>query len=131
MNQFEWNARVYYEDTDAGGVVYHARYLAFYERARTEMLRQINISQHALLKENIAFFVKKMDINYHFAAKLDDMLTIHSKIEQVKKASIMFSQNIYNQKLQLISSANVIIACVDIIKMKPCALPKSLVAEFI
>jgi acyl-CoA thioester hydrolase, YbgC/YbaW family len=57
MKQFNWNARVYYEDTDAGGVVYHARYLAFYERARTEMLRQLDIKQQTLLQEGIAFVV--------------------------------------------------------------------------
>ncbi|KFA59714.1 tol-pal system-associated acyl-CoA thioesterase [Gilliamella sp. wkB18] len=131
MKQFNWNARVYYEDTDAGGVVYHARYLAFFERARTEMLRHLGISQYKLLQESIAFVVKKMDINYNFPARLDDMLTINSKVEKIGKASIIFKQTITNQNQQYISEANVIIACVDTIKMKPCALPKSLVLEFI
>ena len=131
MKQFNWNARVYYEDTDAGGVVYHARYLAFYERARTEMLRQLNISQQTLLQEGIAFVVKKMDISYDFPARLDDMLTISTKVEQIRKASIIFKQTILNQNKQIISSADVVIACVNMTKMKPCALPKSLVLEFI
>lgn len=131
MKQFNWNARVYYEDTDAGGVVYHARYLAFFERARTEMLRQLDISQQKLLQEGIAFVVKKMDISYLFPARLDDMLTISSSIEQVRKASIIFKQTIFNQNKQVISSADVIIACVDMTKMKPCGLPKLLVSEFI
>ena len=131
MKQFNWNARVYYEDTDAGGVVYHARYLAFYERARTEMLRQLNISQQTLLQEGIAFVVKKMDISYDFPARLDDMLTISTQVEQIRKASIIFKQTILNQNKQIISNADVIIACVNITKMKPCALPKLLVLEFI
>ncbi|MWN04876.1 acyl-CoA thioester hydrolase [Gilliamella bombicola] len=131
MRQFNWNARVYYEDTDAGGVVYHARYLAFYERARTEILRQLGISQQTLLQEGIAFVVKKMDISYQFPARLDDMLTISSEVEQVRKASIIFKQTIFNQNKQIISTASVLIACVDIIKMKPCGLPKLLVLEFI
>ena len=131
MKQFNWNARVYYEDTDAGGVVYHARYLAFYERARTEMLRQLNISQQTLLQEGIAFVVKKMDISYDFPARLDDMLTISTKIEQIRKASIIFKQTILNQNKQIISSADVVIACVNMTKMKPCALPKSLFLELI
>lgn len=131
MKEFNWNARVYYEDTDAGGVVYHARYLAFYERARTEMLRDLGISQHKLLQENIAFVVKKMDINYHLPARLDDLLTVTCKVDQIRKASIFFKQTIINQDKQIVSSANVIIACVDISKMKPCGLPKSLVLEFI
>lgn len=131
MKEFNWSARVYYEDTDAGGVVYHARYLAFYERARTELLRQLGISQHKLLQESIAFVVKKMDISYHFPARLDDLLTINSKVDQIRKASIIFKQTIINENNQVISSVDVIIACVDITKMKPCGLPKSLVLEFI
>ena len=131
MKQFNWNARVYYEDTDAGGVVYHARYLAFYERARTEMLRQLDINQQKLLQEGIAFVVKKMDISYDFPARLDDMLTISTQVEQIRKASIIFKQTILNQNKQIISNADVIIACVNITKMKPCALPKLLVLEFI
>ena len=131
MKQFNWNARVYYEDTDAGGVVYHARYLAFFERARTEMLRQLDISQQKLLQEGIAFVVKKMDISYDFPARLDDMLTISTQVEQIRKASIIFKQTILNQNKQIISNADVIIACVNITKMKPCALPKLLVLEFI
>ncbi|WP_141674984.1 tol-pal system-associated acyl-CoA thioesterase [Gilliamella sp. Bif1-4] len=131
MKQFNWNARVYYEDTDAGGVVYHARYLAFFERARTEILRQLGISQQTLLQENIAFVVKKMDIIYHFPARLDDMLTISTKVDQTRKASIIFKQTIVNQNERVISTADVLIACVDIAKMKPCGLPKLLVLEFI
>ena len=131
MKQFDWNARVYYEDTNAGGVVYHARYLAFFERARTEMLRAIGISQQKLLQEGIAFVVKKLDISYDFPARLDDMLTISSKVELIRKASIIFKQTIFNQNKQAISTADVVIACVDMTKMKPCALPKSLVLEFI
>ena len=131
MKQFNWNARVYYEDTDAGGVVYHARYLAFFERARTEMLRQLDISQQTLLQEGIAFVVKKMDISYDFPARLDDMLSISTKIEQIRKASIIFKQTILNQNKQIISSADVVIACVNMTKMKPCALPKSLFLELI
>ena len=131
MKQFNWNARVYYEDTDAGGVVYHARYLAFFERARTEMLRQLDISQQKLLQEGIAFVVKKMDISYDFPARLDDMLSISTKIEQIRKASIIFKQTILNQNKQIISNADVVIACVNMTKMKPCALPKSLFLELI
>ncbi|MDF7667150.1 tol-pal system-associated acyl-CoA thioesterase [Orbaceae bacterium ESL0727] len=131
MKEFDWYTRVYYEDTDAGGVVYHARYLHFYERARTEMLRQFNISQQKLLQEGIAFVVKKMDISYHFPAQLDDQLNIHCKVKEIRKASIIFQQTIFNQNQQLINSANVMIACVNMTKMKPCGLPKLLVSEFI
>ena len=65
---FRWPVRVYYEDTDAGGVVYHASYVAFYERARTEMLRHHHFSQQALMAERIAFVVRKMTVEYYAPA---------------------------------------------------------------
>ncbi|WP_392565715.1 tol-pal system-associated acyl-CoA thioesterase [Utexia brackfieldae] len=130
MKEFSWQARVYYEDTDAGGVVYHARYVAFYERARTEMLRYSGISQDNLLKENIAFVVKQMTIDYVSAARLDDLLTIESSIAQVRNASLTFNQTICDQNQRLISRATVLIACVNTTKMKPIALPKNMMMEF-
>lgn len=72
-----------------------------------------------------------MDISYDFPARLDDMLTISTQVEQIRKASIIFKQTILNQNKQIISNADVIIACVNMTKMKPCALPKLLVLEFI
>jgi acyl-CoA thioester hydrolase len=73
---FRWPVRVYYEDTDAGGVVYHASYVAFYERARTEMLRHHHFSQQVLLAERVAFVVRKMTLEYFAPARLDDMLEV-------------------------------------------------------
>lgn len=131
MKDFKWQARVYYEDTDAGGVVYHARYLAFYERARTEMLRHCNIQQEALLSQNIAFVVKQMTIDYITAARLDDLLTIECQVDSIRRASLSFKQKITDQSGNVISRADVLIACVDISKMKPIALPQTIVAEFI
>jgi acyl-CoA thioester hydrolase len=77
---FRWPVRVYYEDTDAGGVVYHASYVAFYERARTEMLRHHHFSQQVLLAERVAFVVRKMTLEYFAPARLDDMLEIQTEI---------------------------------------------------
>ena len=77
---FTFPVRVYYEDTDAGGVVYHARYLHFFERARTEYLRTLNFSQQSLLQEQqLAFVVKTMSIDYCIPAKLDDILLLKRK----------------------------------------------------
>lgn len=128
---FNWQARVYYEDTDAGGVVYHGRYLAFLERARTEMLRYYQIEQSVLLEQNIAFVVKSMNIDYIFPARLDDLLTVTNKVISVRQASMVFEQHIYNQNQQRICQAEVLIACVDVAKMKPRSLPQSIVSEFI
>lgn len=123
MNTFQFPVRVYYEDTDAGGVVYHARYLHFFERARTEFLRTLNFSQNQLLHEqNIAFVVKSMNIDYRFPACLDDALIVESEVVEVKGATILFSQILKRDELVL-TTATVKVACVDLGKMKPAALP--------
>ncbi|AHG21630.1 acyl-CoA thioesterase [Chania multitudinisentens RB-25] len=127
---FRWPVRVYYEDTDAGGVVYHARYVAFYERARTEMLRQHNFHQQQLLSEHVAFAVRRMTVDYLLPARLDDLLEVQSEITSMRGASLTFAQRIVNSSGTLLSEADVLIACIDPHQMKPIALPKSIVAEF-
>ena len=105
--------RVYYEDTDAGGVVYHARYLAFAERGRTEMLRTAGIEHVKLLSEGgTAFAVVALNINYKAPAKLDDMLTVKSKITKVGGASMEMQQDIYNGD-KLLTELKVTLVCVD------------------
>nr|WP_207627104.1 tol-pal system-associated acyl-CoA thioesterase [Photorhabdus tasmaniensis] len=127
---FRWPVRVYYEDTDAGGVVYNARYVAFYERARTEMLRQHGIHQQHLLDEQIAFVVRRIVVDYRAPARLDDMLQVESEITDIRKASLTFIQRIVDVNGTILNSAEVLIACVNTSQMKPIALPKSIVAEF-
>ncbi|MFB9995555.1 tol-pal system-associated acyl-CoA thioesterase [Providencia rustigianii] len=127
---FRWPVRVYYEDTDAGGVVYHARYLAFFERARTEMLRNKGINQQSLLAENLGFVVKNMTIDFIKGARLDDLLEVETEIVEIKRASLKFQQRLVDSQGNLFCGATALIACVDISKMKPKALPESIVAEF-
>ncbi|MDU3346307.1 MAG: tol-pal system-associated acyl-CoA thioesterase [Klebsiella pneumoniae] len=115
---FRWPVRVYYEDTDAGGVVYHASYVAFYERARTEMLR------------HHAFVVRKMTLEYFAPARLDDMLEVQTEITSMRGTSLVFTQRIVNAENTVLNEAEVLIVCVDPLLMKPRALPKSIVAEF-
>lgn len=91
---FRWPVRVYYEDTDAGGVVYHASYVAFYERARTEMLRHHHFSQQALMAERVAFVVRKMTVEYYAPARLDDMLEIQTEITSMRGLALWFSRNV-------------------------------------
>lgn len=114
--------RVYYEDTDAGGVVYHSNYLNFFERARTEFLRQYHFSQQALFAQSLAFVVKKIEIDYKFPARLDDLLRVETTISTVKKATLVFEQHLWKDDVCL-SSAIVTVASVDLIKMKPIAIP--------
>ncbi|OOF69424.1 tol-pal system-associated acyl-CoA thioesterase [Rodentibacter caecimuris] len=121
--------RVYYEDTDAGGVVYHARYLHFFERARTEYLRTLNFSQQMLLERKIAFVVKSMGIDYLYPAKLDDYLIVNTKVTAVKGASIFFEQTLNRDSL-ILSKATVKVACVDLEKMKAIAIPEEVQAAF-
>ncbi|MCE2926059.1 MAG: tol-pal system-associated acyl-CoA thioesterase [Rickettsiales bacterium] len=94
--------RVYYEDTDAGGVVYYANYLKFAERARTEALRQAGLNQINLLeKEGIGFVVRHVSIDYLKPARLDDFLTVTTSLDEMGKASLMMSQIISCDKLEL------------------------------
>ncbi|WP_321146545.1 tol-pal system-associated acyl-CoA thioesterase [Providencia alcalifaciens] len=127
---FRWPVRVYYEDTDAGGVVYHARYLAFFERARTEMLRNKGINQQSLLAENLGFVVRSMTIDFIKGARLDDLLEVETEVVEIKSASLLFQQRLVDLQGNLLCGATALIACVDTSKMKPKALPKSIVAEF-
>ncbi|MGD9424134.1 tol-pal system-associated acyl-CoA thioesterase [Pantoea sp. NSTU24] len=127
---FRWPVRVYYEDTDAGGVVYHASYIAFYERARTEMLRQHHFSQQTLLEQQVAFVVRRMTVDYLAAARLDELLEIQSEVTSMTRATMTFTQRIVNTEGKVLNEAEVLIACINPHLMKPIALPKSIVAEF-
>lgn len=126
---YRWPVRVYYEDTDAGGVVYHANYLAFYECARTEMLRQHHFSKQALMAEQFALVVRKMTINYFAPARLDDLLDIQTEITSIRGASMVLTQRIVNADNTLINQAEVLIVCVNPLIIKPLELPSSIVAE--
>ena len=117
------NVRVYYEDTDAGGVVYHANYLKYAERSRTEMLRKYKIEQE-VLKNNysIRFIVKDLFIEYYKAAILDDYLTIKSLIIKISSAKIKMEQEIY-RKNTLLAKINITLGSINL-KGKPSRLPK-------
>lgn len=128
---FRFPVRVYYEDTDAGGVVYHARYLHFFERARTEYLRKQNFSQQVLLQEQqAAFVVKSMSIDYCVPAKLDDYLIVETEVTAIKGATILFEQRLMRETV-ILSKATVKVAYVDLGKMKPVAIPQAIKAAFL
>ena len=94
-NEFIHKVKVYYEDTDAGGVVYYSNYLKFLERARTEMINSIGLSNKKLLEEHkTLIIVKSCNIEYLSPSKLEDTLQIHSSIESFNKASFVIIQNI-------------------------------------
>lgn len=126
---YEWPIRVFYEDTDAGGVVYHARYVAFFERARTEILRDMGISQRELFSESVAFAVRSMNIDFHKPALLDDLLLVKTRIDKIRKASITFHQSLFDEKGELLCEATVLVASIDLVKMKARSLPSCLKLE--
>lgn len=126
---FEWPVRVYYEDTDAGGIVYHARYLYFLERCRTEWLRQIGFDQSVLKRDHLVFVIRDMAIKWHVPATLDDELNVKISVIKVKGASIMMEQSIVrqsNNKNVTLVTATVTIACLNTESMKPMAIPSEI-----
>jgi acyl-CoA thioester hydrolase len=126
---FSWPVRVYYEDTDAAGVVYYANYLRFCERARTEWLRDAGFSQQRMLSESgTAFVVRSLSADYHRPAVLDDALQVVSQIAHLGRASIDFTQRVMRGD-ELLFSARVCIACVDQARARPAALPAAVRAQ--
>lgn len=119
---FIWSVRVYYEDTDAGGIVYYANYLKFFERARTEWLRALDVDQHTLLAQHDTLFVvKSVSAEYHAPARLDDELKLTVSIEKLGRASIIFHQEAWCGE-QLLNTARVKVGCVDA-ALRPRAVP--------
>jgi acyl-CoA thioester hydrolase len=110
--------------------VYHSNYLKFFERARTELLRSVGVSQQTLLEQNIGFVVRHMDIDFLQGARLDDHLVVKSSIAEIKKASLTFCQEIVNPAGKSLCKSMVKVACIDNEKMRPIAIPQSIVMEF-
>ena len=122
--KFEWSARVYFEDTDSGGVVYHANYLKFMERARTEWLRTLGLDQTKLKQEDkLMFVVRKIDIQYKIPARFNDELLIQTDCVKTTDYSIMLKQNILRDN-QTITEGNVEIVCINSDLFKPVRIPK-------
>lgn len=123
---FSWQVRIYYEDTDAGGVVYHSNYLNFMERARTEWLRALGFEQTYLRDDlKVIFVVHSAQIAFKKSAKFNDLLTISSEIGKIGQGSLEFLQKIsVNQ--QLLVEATIKVACVDAGTFKSTAIPKEI-----
>ena len=126
--EFTWPVRVYYEDTDAGGVVYYANYLKFLERARTEYLRALGFEQDQLKQEyGIIFAVHSLSIKYQKPAVFNDALTVTAEIVERGNARLTFKQMITRDKDKTsICSAEVIIACLNADKFSPTRIPVQL-----
>jgi len=120
---FAWPIRVYYEDTDAGGIVYYANYLKFCERARTEWLRSLSIEQDVWLQQGIGFVVRKVELNLLSPARFNDQLEVSCVVDKVRKASVSFVQQVRRKNGDLLCEATVLAACVSLTTMQPIAMP--------
>jgi acyl-CoA thioester hydrolase len=127
-SDFNWTVRVYYEDTDAGGVVFYANYLKFFERARTEWLRASGVGQQKLSETQQAMFVvKSTAVDYHSPAKLDDELKLTVKVEKLGRASVQFLQEawrINTAEPQLLATGRIKVGCVDTRTFRPRPIPE-------
>ena len=125
-NIFSFPIRVYYEDTDAGGIVYYANYLKFAERARTEYLRYLGINQEEMLKQQgIGFVVKSCQITYHTPAKLDDCLNITCSVTEMRKVALTMKQQLYRKDV-LLAEIEVILAFLTLSTMRPTRIPEKI-----
>jgi len=128
--EFKWQVRVYYEDTDAGSVVFYANYLRYMERARTEWLRSFGFEHEQLINEhNLIFAVKNVTIDYKKPGRLDDLLTVTSTLLNHRGASITFQQFIKNEKGELLTQAEVKVACLNATTLKASPMPEALLME--
>jgi acyl-CoA thioester hydrolase len=133
---FMWPVRVYWEDTDAGGVVYYANYLKFLERARTEWLRALGVEQTPLKEQyGVLMVVARVEANYRRPARYGDELQVCCRVVEIGKASMSFEQRINrvgnrgDGEPELLFDAQVKVACIDAISFKPRALPDVVVGS--
>lgn len=128
----QYNYRVYYEHTDGGGVVYHSRYLNFFERARTDWLRDRDIIQSDLQKQhNMVYAVTKADITFKKPARMDDSLTVSCQLTKARRASVEFYQEMHNQDGVLLSTVVIKAACIKADTFSVMALPKHLKEDLV
>jgi acyl-CoA thioester hydrolase len=128
--EFLWSVRVYYEDTDAAGVVYHSNYLKYMERARTEWLRAAGYSQKDLARDaGIVFVVASMNMEFLSSARLDELLDVRTRLSAVNGPRLVFEQSIINGDGELKCRAGVNIVCVDAGTFRPRRIPDNIKAE--
>ena len=132
MTGFVWPVRVYFEDTDAAGVVFYANYLRFMERARTEWLRSLGFEQDRLMQDpGIIFAVRRAELRFHRPARFNDALLVDVKLGRVGGASLEFVQRVMrdDHDQELFCSARVNVACLNASTFRPCPLPELIAAE--
>ncbi|WP_300655269.1 tol-pal system-associated acyl-CoA thioesterase [Pseudomonas sp.] len=131
VQPFAYRCRVYFEDTDAGGIVYYVNYLKFMERARTERLRDLGFAQSTLAGEGLLFVVHSSEARYHAPARLDDELLVSAQVMELNRASLRFRQQVRRATDDaLLCEGQFLVACVRADNLKPRAIPEALRAAF-
>ncbi len=131
MSKYTHQFRVYYEDTDAGGVVYHANYLNFFERTRTEWLRSKGLQQSLMREQaNVILAIRKMDIEFIYPARLDDLLTVSTEVTSHSKVTMQVQQDMYVADV-LVAKAAVQIVSLNADKFKPMRFPTQYLEELL
>jgi len=126
---FTWPIRVYVEDTDAGGIVFYANYLKYFERARTEFIRAAGFEWRHGFADNISYVVHSLDIKYLKSARLDDSIRVTVELKKMGKTYLLFKQQVINEAGELLVEGNVKIACVHLETSKPRVLPAEMVEK--
>ncbi len=127
---FSTAIRVYFQDTDAGDVVYHGAYLNFFERARTEWLRHLGFEQPQLMRRfGVMFIVRSLEVKYMRPARLDDLIDVSVEVSRMGRAQVTLAQEVRNSKASLVR-ANVNLACVSTGDFRPQPLPEEIGAAF-
>ncbi|RRJ84175.1 tol-pal system-associated acyl-CoA thioesterase [Aestuariirhabdus litorea] len=129
---FVTHCRVYFEDTDAGGIVYYVNYLKFMERARTEYLRSLGYEQQRLFDEQLMFVVHSLNAGYRRPARLDDLLRLELVVSRAAKSYLLFQQRVLKDESgELLCEAQVKVACVRCEDMKPRVIPERMRAAMV
>lgn len=129
VQEFRWPVRVYYEDTDSGGVVYYANYLKFMERARTEWLRSLGFEQDRMAREDgIIFAVTEVEMKFRRPARFNDALTVSAQIIERRRVSLRFAQAVYRDT-ELLCEGRIQIASLDSVRFSPRPIPEALLRE--
>jgi acyl-CoA thioester hydrolase len=127
VSDFSLPVRVYYEDTDSGGVVYYANYLKFMERARTEYLRSFGFEQDALAEqENVLFAVHRSEADYLKPARFNDLLTVTADIAEQKRASLTFRQEVLRENGDICCRGLIKVVCVSRDSFRPTPIPETI-----
>ena len=133
---FSWPVRIYWEDTDAGGIVYYANYLKYMERARSEWLRSLGVEQVELKeRDGVMFVVVRAEVDFRTPARYGDLLQVTCEVAEARRASLTFKQQVVRSvsnegaEAEVLVTGQIRIACLDVVKFRPRSMPETMLQE--